>query len=61
MKNEYGIEEVITFVADLGQGEDLEFIRQKALTLASESLVGNLVNKFVEHYAFPAIERMPLF
>jgi len=31
LKNEYGITEVVTFVADLGQGEDLEFIRQKAL------------------------------
>ena len=31
LKNEYGISEVVTFVADLGQGEDLELIRQKAL------------------------------
>ena len=31
LKNEYGVKEVVTFVADLGQGEDLELIRQKAL------------------------------
>ena len=31
LKNEYGIAEVVTFVADLGQGEDLDFIKQKAL------------------------------
>ena len=62
LKNEYGIEEVITFVADLGQGEDLQFIRQKALISgASESLVGNLVNNFVENYAFPAIRANALY
>ncbi len=56
LKNEYGISDVITFVADLGQGEDLEFIRQKALNSgASESIVGNLVDNFVSKYAFPAI------
>ena len=30
-KNEYGISEVVTFVADLGQGDDLEIVRQKSL------------------------------
>ena len=49
LKNEYGISEVVTFVADLGQGEDLELVRQKALNSgASKSIVGNLVNSFVE-------------
>ena len=56
LKNEYGIEEVVTFVADLGQGEDLELIRQKALNSgASKSIVGNLVNSFVERYALSLI------
>ena len=56
LKNEYGISEVVTFVADLGQGEDLEVIRQKALNSgATESIIGNLVDNFVERYAFPAI------
>ncbi len=32
LKNEYGISEVVTFVADLGQGEDLEEF-QKSLLL----------------------------
>ena len=41
LKHEYGISEVVTFVADLGQGEDLEFIRQKALNSgASKSIIG---------------------
>ena len=51
LKNEYGISEVVTFVADLGQGEDLELIRQKALNSgASQSIVGDLVKSFVERF-----------
>ena len=62
LKNEYGIQEVITFVADLGQGEDLKAIKQKALNSgASEAVVGNLVNSFVERYAFPAIKANALY
>ena len=62
LKNEYGISEVVAFVADLGQGEDLEAIRQKALDSgASQSLIGNLVNNFVEKYAFPAIRANALY
>ena len=62
LKNEYGIEEVVTFVADLGQGEDLQYIRQKALKSgASESFIGNLINNFVENYAFPAIRANALY
>ncbi len=62
LKNEYGISEVITYVADLGQGEDLDFIRQKALDSgASQSIIGNLVNNFVEKFAFPAIRSNALY
>ena len=62
LKNEYGISEVITFVADLGQGEDLEAIRQKALDSgASDSIIGNLVDDFVERFAFPAIRANALY
>ena len=36
--------EVVTFTADLGQGEELEPIREKALLAgATESLVDNLI------------------
>ena len=31
LRNEYKVDEVIAFAADLGQGEELEEIRQKAL------------------------------
>ena len=62
LKNEYGISEVITFVADLGQGDDLESIRQKALNSgATKSVIGNLVDNFVEEYAFPAIRANALY
>ena len=62
LKNEYGISEVVTFVADLGQGEDLETIRKKALNSgATKSVVGNLVIDFVERYAFPAIRANALY
>ncbi len=62
LKNEYGIEEVIAFVADLGQGEDLEVIKQKALNSgASQALIGNLIDDFVEKYAFPAVRANALY
>ena len=62
LKNEYGISEVITFVADLGQGDDLEDIRKKALNSgASHAVIGNLVDTFVEQYAFPAIRANALY
>ena len=62
LKNEYGISEVITFVADLGQGDDLESVRQKALNSgAAQSVIGNLVDNFVEGYAFPAIRANALY
>ncbi len=62
LKNEYGISEVITFVADLGQGDDLESIRQKALNSgATQSVIGDLVDNFVEKYAFPAIRANALY
>ncbi len=62
LKNKYGISEVITFVADLGQGDDLESIKQKALNSgATKAVIGNLVDNFVEKYAFPAIRANALY
>tara|TARA_B100000700_G_C14982670_1_gene827198 strand:- start:151 stop:1359 length:1209 start_codon:yes stop_codon:yes gene_type:complete len=62
LKQEYAIDEVITFVADLGQGDELEPIRQKALNAgASKSLIGNLIKPFVEDFAFPAIRANALY
>ncbi len=62
LKEKYGVLEVITFVADLGQGEDLESIRRKALKSgAFKSIIGDLVNPFVDEFAFPAIRANALY
>ncbi|KGG13746.1 MULTISPECIES: argininosuccinate synthase [Prochlorococcus] len=62
LMNEYGVEEVVAFAADLGQGEELEPIRQKALSAgASISLVDDLVKPFIEEFAFPAIRANALY
>lgn len=62
LKNEFGVKEVITLAADLGQGEDLEPIRQKALKAgASESLVVDAKEALVKHYALPAIKANALY
>lgn len=62
LKNEWGVEEVITLAADLGQGEDLEAIKQKALKSgAAESLVADVKESFVRDYAFPAIKANALY
>ncbi len=62
LKKEYGVDEVITFAADLGQGDELEPIRCKAIDAgASKSLVGNLIKPFIEDFAFPAIRANALY
>jgi argininosuccinate synthase len=62
LKHEWGVEEVITLAADLGQGDELEPIREKALKSgASESLVLDVKDSFVRDYAFPAIQANALY
>ena len=62
LRQEWGVEEVITFAADLGQGDELEPIRLKALTAgASQSLVGDLIEPFITEFAFPAIRANALY
>src|SRR3954469_7735620 len=51
----YGLD-VITFTVDLGQGEDIERIRQKALkTGAVEAIALDAQNLFVDYFVFPAL------
>jgi argininosuccinate synthase len=48
--------EVVAFCADIGQGEDLEAVRQKALaTGASRVYVEDLREEFVRDFVFPAL------
>jgi argininosuccinate synthase len=62
LKQEWGVETVITLAADLGQGDELEPIRVKALNSgAAESLVVNAQADFMENYAFPAIQANCLY
>ena len=62
LKQEWGVEEVITLAADLGQGDELEPIRQKALNSgASISLVVDAKLEFIQNYAFPALQANALY
>jgi argininosuccinate synthase len=48
--------DVVTFTADLGQGEDIERIRQKALrTGAVQAIATDARNLFVDCFVFPAL------
>jgi argininosuccinate synthase len=56
LRNEYGCE-VIAFVADLGQGEDLEEIKAKALaTGASKVYIEDVREEFVGDFIFTALK-----
>lgn len=47
---------VIAFCADLGQGEDLQAIKRKAIkTGASQVVIGDLKQEFVKNYVFPML------
>jgi argininosuccinate synthase len=62
LKSEWGVKEVITLAADLGQGDELEPIRQKALDAgAKESLVVDATERFITDYAFPSVQANALY
>lgn len=62
LKQEWGVEEVITLAVDLGQGAELDSVKQKALDSgASISLVENVQDEFMRDYAFPAIQANSLY
>jgi argininosuccinate synthase len=54
--------EIITYTGDLGQGEDLEAIRLKALrTGASDAVVDDLRRRFLDEFVFPALKAGALY
>jgi len=56
LKETYGYE-VIAFAADLGQGEELAGIKQKALQSgASKCIIKDLRKEFVEEYLWPMLK-----
>ena len=53
---------IVTFTADLGQGEDLESIRGKALSLGvKEIFIEDLQEEFVQDYVFPMLRSNTLY
>ena len=54
--------EIITYTGDLGQGDDLEAIKAKALrTGASHAVVDDLQERFVEEFIWPAVRASALY
>jgi argininosuccinate synthase len=61
LRNEFGCE-VVAFVADLGQGEDLEEIEAKALaTGASKAYVEDVREEFVGDFIFTALKTNAIY
>jgi argininosuccinate synthase len=61
LKEQYGCD-VIAFCADLGQGEDLEAIKRKAIkTGASKAIIGDLKEEFVRDYVFPMLRANAIY
>jgi len=51
----YGLD-VVAYTCDLGQGQDIEAIREKALrTGAVEAIAEDVRNLFVDYFAFPSL------
>jgi len=56
IKENYGGAEIIAYCGDVGQGDDLEAVKKKALaTGASKCVVEDLREEFVRDYAFKAL------
>ena len=54
--------EVVTFTADLGQGEELESVYEKAKSLeVKEIFIENLQEEFVKDYVFPMFRANTLY
>ncbi|MBK5257933.1 MAG: argininosuccinate synthase [Vicinamibacteria bacterium] len=57
IKENYGGAEIIGYCGDVGQGEDLEAVKRKALaTGASKCIVEDLRETFVRDYCFKALQ-----
>jgi argininosuccinate synthase len=56
IKENYGGAEIVAYCGDVGQGDDLEAVRKKALaTGASRCVVEDLREEFIRDYAFKAL------
>ena len=58
---EYGAE-VVTYTADVGQGDEVDEAHEKALaTGAVEAITEDLTHEFVEDFVFPAVRSSALY
>jgi len=54
--------QVVSFVADVGQGEDLDSVREKAMdTGAAKVVIEDLKEDFVRDYVFPAFRANAIY
>ena len=61
LQNEKDLE-VVTFTADIGQGNEIEEAKKNAIKLGvSEIFVEDLKNEFVRDYVFPMFRANPLY
>nr|VFJ92866.1 MAG: argininosuccinate synthase [Candidatus Kentron sp. H]VFJ93678.1 MAG: argininosuccinate synthase [Candidatus Kentron sp. H]VFK00626.1 MAG: argininosuccinate synthase [Candidatus Kentron sp. H] len=61
LQDKYGCQ-VVTFTADIGQGEEIEPARQKALALGiTEIYIEDLREEFVREYVFPMFRANALY
>lgn len=62
IKENYGGAEILGYCGDVGQGEDLEAVKKKALaTGASSCVVEDLRDEFVREYCFKAMQAGALY
>ena len=62
MKEAYEGSEIITYTGDLGQGEDLDAIKAKALnTGALAAEVDDLRQRFVDEFIWPAVQASAIY
>jgi argininosuccinate synthase len=55
-------DEVICFIADVGQEEDLQAAKKKAMTIGAKKVViADLQQEFVENYIYPALQAHALY
>ena len=61
LKNEYGCE-VVAFSADLGQGDELDPVREKALATGADKVyIDDLREEFVKDFVFPMFRASAIY
>ena len=57
-----GYKDVIAFIADVGQGDDFDAIKKRAIASgASKAICLNLQKELIEDFAFPALKARALY